>query len=312
MDPTSVSATSAMTVPLVTVGMPVRNCERHIGQAIESVLAQSVADLELIVSDNASTDATPDIVHRFMQRDARIRYQRFEVNRGVSANWNAVALAGRGRYFKWLAASDEMAPNLLEKCLPVLQTRPDVVLVFGLTRWLDADGESLEVCNKDFAVLADRPAERFGQVARNLSINNQINAGVIRMDALRRTRLLGRFPTDDLVLMAELALIGKIVLLPDELFRRRTGADVSTPNRTALQTALHHDPRASRPNRFLSLRRQAARYAACWRAPLPLSERLCAALEATGLLVEAWQRRQSHALAWLTRAGQATKDSSAP
>jgi glycosyltransferase involved in cell wall biosynthesis len=311
MAPTSTSATAATTVPLVTVGIPVRNGERHIAQAIESVLAQSVVDLELIVSDNASTDATPDIVHRYMQRDARIRYQRLEVNQGVSANWNAVALAGRGRYFKWLAASDEMAPDLLEKCLAVLQARPDVVLAFGLTRWLDADGNSLELCDKDFAVLADNAAERFGQVARNLSINNQINAGVIRMDALRQTGLLGRVPTDDLVLMAELALIGKIVLLPDELFRRRTGADVSTPNRSALQTALHHNPRASRPNRFLPLRRQAARYAACWRAPLPLRERLSAASEATGLLVEAWQRRQSRWLAWLTRAGPATKDRSA-
>jgi glycosyltransferase involved in cell wall biosynthesis len=303
------SSGAGSSAPLVTIGMPVRNCERHIGQAIESVLAQTVGDLELIVSDNASTDSTAAIVNRYMERDARIRYQRFEVNRGVSANWNAVALAARGYFFKWQAGSDEMAPDLLEKCLPVLQTRPDVVLVFGHTRWLDGDGKLLDICDKDFAVLADSPAARFGQVARNLSINNQINAGLIRTDALRQTRLLSRFPTDDLVLMAELALMGKIVLLPQVLFHRRTGAEVSTPNRTALQTALHHDPRASRPNRFLAFRRQAARYAACWRAPLPLGERLCAALEATGLLVEAWQRRQSRALGWLSmRAGRVTKD----
>jgi glycosyltransferase involved in cell wall biosynthesis len=309
MASTSANATAATTVPLVTVGMPVRNCERHIEQAIESVLAQSVGDFELVVSDNASTDTTPDIVRRYMARDARIRYQRFEVNQGVSPNWNAVVLAGRGRYFKWLAGSDEMAPDLLEKCLSVLQTRPDVVLAFGLTRWLDEGGQCLELCDKDFAVLSESPAARFGQVARNLSVNNQINASVIRMDALRQTRLLGRFPTDDLVLMAELALIGKFVLLPHELLRRRTGADVSSPNRTALQTAVHHDPRAARPNRFLPLRRQAARYAACWRAPLPLGERLSATLEATDLVVEAWQRRQRRALAWLTRAGRAAKDS---
>lgn len=259
MSATLVAPSARPTEPLVTVGMPVRNCARHIAQAIESVLAQSLGDFELIVSDNASTDATPSIVQRYMQRDARIRYQRFEVNQGVSPNWNAVALAARGRYFKWQAGNDEMAPDLLEECVRVLQTQPDVVLVFGRTRWMDADGQLLEVCDKDFSVLGSNPAERFGQVARDLSINNQINAGVIRMDALRQTRLLGKFPTDDLVLMAELALLGKIVLLPHELFRRRTGADVSTPNRTALQTALHHNPRACRPERLLPLRRQAAR-----------------------------------------------------
>lgn len=296
----SMRSTGGASEPLVTVGMPVRNCERHLAQAIESVLAQSLSDFELIVSDNASTDATSSIVRRYMQRDARIRYQRFDVNQGVSPNWNAVALAARGRYFKWQAGTDAMAPDLLEECVGVLRTRPDVVLAFARTRWMGDDGELLETCDKDFAVLGDSPAQRFAQVARDLSINNQINAGVIRMDALRHTRLLGKFPTDDLVLMAELALLGKIVLLPQELFHRRTGADVSTPNRTPLQTALHHNPRASRASRFLPVRRQAARYAACWRSPLPLRERLRALLAASALLIVAWQRRQDRALAWLS------------
>jgi hypothetical protein len=113
------------------------------------------------------------------------------------------------------------------------------------------------------------------------------------------------------VLMAEIALIGKFVLLPTELFRRRAGAEFSTPDRSPLQIALHNDPQATRAPRFLTMRRQAARYAACWRAPLPPGERLYAALEATGLLIEAWQRRQGRALARLSmRAGQLPKDGS--
>jgi len=304
MGATSDNVVSGASEPLVSVGLPVRNGARHLAQAIDSVLAQSVDDLELIVSDNASTDATPDIVRHYMQRDSRIRYLRFEVNRGASANWNAVAQQARGRYFKWLAASDEMAPALLARCIGVLQARPDVVLVFARTRWMDADGQSLELCDKDFAVIADTPAERFAQQARDLSINNQINAGVIRMHALRRTRLLANYPSDDLVLMAELALQGKIVLLPQELFRRRTGAEVSTPDRTPLQSARHYNPRAKRPPRLLSWRRQAGRYAACWRSPLPLHERLRALLAASGLVYEAWQRRQRRARDWLVQLGR--------
>jgi len=309
----SESTTVSSIEPMVTVGMPVRNCERYLAQAIDSVLAQSLSAFELIVSDNASTDTTPSIVKHYMQRDARIRYQSFDSNQGVSANWNAVVLAGRGRYFKWLAGSDEMAPDLLEQCVRTLETQPDVVLAYGRTRWIDAEGRSLDVCDKDFAVLGDSPAQRFGQQARDLSINNQINAGVIRLDALRQTRLLGRFPTDDLVLMAELALRGKILLLPQVLFRRRSGAEVSTPNRMPLQTALHHNPHATRPIRFLSLRRQAARYAACWHAPLSLGERLRALLVATGLLVVAWRRRQACALGWLsTRPGAGSRNAAPP
>ena len=304
MGATSDNATTCAPEPLVTVGMPVRNGARDLAQAIESVFAQTLRDLELIVSDNASTDATPDIVRHYMQRDPRIRYRRFEVNCGASANWNAVAQGARGRYFKWLAASDEMAPDLLARCVGVLEARSDVVLAFGRTRWMDPDGRPLQLCDKDFAVTADSPAERFAQQARDLSINNQINAGVIRMEALCRTRLLANYPSDDLVLMAELALQGKIVLLPQELFRRRSGAEVSTPDRTPLQSALHYNPLAKRPRRFLSWRRQAGRYAACWRSPLPLRERLRALLAASGLLCEAWQRRQRRAVDWLLQVGR--------
>lgn len=296
----SVDSKADIAAPLVTVGMPVRNCERHLAQAIDSVLAQSLNHFELIVSDNASTDGTPAIVQRYARLDARVHYRRLEVNQGVSANWNAVVMAARGRYFKWLAGSDEMAPNLLEACVRTLETRPDVVLAFARTQWMDDEGRLLDVCDKDFAVLGHTPAERFAQVARDLSINNQINASVIRTDALRQTRLLGRFPTDDLVLMAELALLGKFVLLPEVMFRRRVGAEVSTPNRSPLQTARHHNPQAKRPTRLLSVRRQMARYAACWHAPLALPDRLRALLAATGLLVAAWRRRQARALAWLT------------
>lgn len=296
----SVDSASDAAGPLVTVGMPVYNCERHLSQAIDSVLAQSLTDFELIVSDNASTDATASIVQRYMQRDSRIRYQRFDENQGAPANWNAVALAARGRYLKWLAGTDEMAPNLLEECVRTLETRPDVVLVFGRTRWMDDQGRSLDVCDRDFAVLGDSPAERFGQQARDLSVNNQFNAGVIRADALRKTRLLDTFPTADLVLMAELALHGNLVLLPQVLFRRRIGAEFFTPDRTPLQTARFHNPHANRPVKFLSWRRQMARYAACWRAPLSLQDRWCALLTATRLLGVAWRRRQARVLAWLS------------
>lgn len=252
--------------PLVTVGLPVHNGERHIARAIESVLAQSLGDFELIVSDNASTDGTAGIVHGLMQRDPRIRYRRFEANRGISRNWSVVVREARGRFFKWLSASDLMAPGLLQRCVDVLNARPDVVLAYGSTRWIDSSGRPLALCESDFAALGARPSERFLQVARDLSINNLVTAGVIRTEALRRTRLMGNYPSSDLVLMAELALQGRFVLLPEELYRRRTGADVSTPERAPLEVARMYDPHAARPRRLVALRRQAGRYAACLRA----------------------------------------------
>ena len=288
--------------PLVSIGMPVHNAGRHIGRAIESVLAQTIADFELIISDNASTDGTAAIVQRYLQRDGRIRYRRFETNQGVARNWNAVMRVARGPYFKWLGGSDEMAPELLQRCVQVLRERADVVLVFGRTRWIGDDGTPQELCEGDFAVPDATPAARFGRVVDALSTNNPINAGLIRTSALRRTRLLGNYPSSDLVLMAELALHGPFELLPQELFRRRRGPNVSTPDRTPLQVAQMYWPGTARPHRLLRWRRQAARYAACLRAPLPWPERIGALVAATGVLHRAWLRNRDRACRWLSRA----------
>ena len=254
------------------------------------MLAHKWQNLEIIVSDNASSDGTAAIVQRYMQRDARIRYRRHDTNRGVAVNWNTVARAARGEYFKWLAAADVMEPTLLERCARVLQQRPDVVMVYGRTRWIDEDGLALGLAEGDFALASARPHRRFAYQAAHLGVNNQINAGLFRTAALRRTPLMANYPSSDLVFMAEIALQGRIVLLPDELFRRRSGSDVSTPQRTPLQIERMYNPHATRPRRFVRLRRHAGRYAACLRAPLALRERLLALGAATQLALRGWQR----------------------
>lgn len=276
--------------PLITVGIPLYNAARYVAQALDSVLAQSWPNLEIIVSDNASTDDTARIVHGYMQRDDRIRYRRFDHNRGVAANWNAVVRDAHGVYFKWLAGNDVMLPTLLERCAAVLQQRDDAVLVYGRTRWIDEDGAPLALCVGDFPVTAERPHRRFAHVAAQLAVNNQINAGLIRTDALRHTRLMGSYPAGDLVLMAELALQGKVVLLPDELFRRRAGPELSTPERTPLQIERMYNPHARRPRRFQRLRKHAGRYAACLRAPISERDRLLALGVETQLALQGWQR----------------------
>src|SRR5437667_3511518 len=85
-------------VPAVSVCIPAYRGAAHIGEAIESVLAQSFADFELVVVDDASRDDTAAVVARY--RDPRIRFLRNERNAGVQANWNRCLELARGRYFK--------------------------------------------------------------------------------------------------------------------------------------------------------------------------------------------------------------------
>ena len=95
-----------MTPKLVSIGMPVFNGEPYLAQALDSLLAQSFADFELIISDNASTDRTQEICESRRQRDPRIRYFRQPVNQGPASNFNFVLRQATGKYFMWAAHDD--------------------------------------------------------------------------------------------------------------------------------------------------------------------------------------------------------------
>src|SRR6185312_14478503 len=106
---------SAAKVPLVSVGLPVFNGETFLEDAIRSVLAQKLDDLELILCDNASNDRTAEICRDYEARDPRIHYFRNPRNLGAAANYNLAFTRARGRYFKWLAHDDRMLPSFLSK-----------------------------------------------------------------------------------------------------------------------------------------------------------------------------------------------------
>lgn len=92
--------------PMVSVGMPVYNGERFIREAMESLLTQSFADFELIISDNASTDTTELICRNYAAQDSRIRYVRQQENIGALPNFQFVLNEARGEFFMWAACDD--------------------------------------------------------------------------------------------------------------------------------------------------------------------------------------------------------------
>jgi glycosyltransferase involved in cell wall biosynthesis len=100
--------------PRVSIGLPVYNGERFLAQAIESVLAQTFSDFELVICDNASTDGTRDIAEAYAARDERIFYHPGLQNQGAARNYNRAFSLSHGEYFKWLAADDMIEPRYLE------------------------------------------------------------------------------------------------------------------------------------------------------------------------------------------------------
>ncbi len=128
--------------PLVSVVVPVYNCERFLAQAITSVLGQSFEDFELIVVDDGSTDGTPSVLREFAASDNRVRPIRTE-NRGFPLACNLGTELARGRYIAHLDADDVACPGRLEAQVDFLETDRDYVLV----------GTNLNVINESGCVL---------------------------------------------------------------------------------------------------------------------------------------------------------------
>jgi glycosyltransferase involved in cell wall biosynthesis len=148
------------TLPAVTVGVPVYNSERFLAETLRSILAQTYTDFELVISDNASTDRTGAICEEFARADSRIHYVRRPQNIGLPRNYNSLVGLARGRYFKWSSSNDLTQPRFLAACVPTLDARRDVVLVYPRTRLFDrASGETSDH-EENIDVHADHPVER--------------------------------------------------------------------------------------------------------------------------------------------------------
>jgi glycosyltransferase involved in cell wall biosynthesis len=205
--------------PHVSIGMPVFNGEKYLKEALNSILAQTHRDFELIISDNASTDRTQQICREYATKDSRIRYYRNEINIGAPKNFNRVFELSSSEYFKWASSDDMHAPTYLQKCVSILETDPSIILCHSKTGRIDKHGRL--VGNYDRKGMASinswKPHERFGVF---LSKRNPCWAlfGVTRASILKDTPLQESYIGADRNLAAEIALRGRMYEIPEYLF----------------------------------------------------------------------------------------------
>jgi len=266
-------------VPRISVGMPVYNSAPYLRRSIESVLGQTVADLELVISDNASTDGSEQICREYAATDPRLRYARNAQNIGATENYNTVFHRSRAPYFKWASASDLCEPTLLERCGAVLDARPDVVLCYPRTRLFDETAGTTTDYVDDLDLQQDDPVARLVACQERLRLNNAMN-GVVRRAALARTALMKPFLSSDCSMLVELTLHGKFVEVPEYLFYRRMEPRTATKLKSTEEIGRHWDPRSPAPLRMVGWKMACQYYGAVWRAPLGLAQRarLCAHL----------------------------------
>jgi glycosyltransferase involved in cell wall biosynthesis len=270
--------------PLVSIGMPVYNGERFVRQALKSILVQDYGNFELIISDNASTDATSKICQRYADQDTRIHYVRNETNLGACPNHKRVFEMARGDYFKWAAHDDECLPTFLSRCMSVFRGAPQsVVLVYPQSLIIDQEGRMIEEYRASIEAKASRPHRRLANVVSNVVLGTPLY-GVMRANALRQTRLIDAFLSSDYVLFAELAMLGEIWEIPELLLRKRFHPDRSfVAHQTVQDYEAWLDPRCHRRVRVLSpCHKLAFEYVrSAWHLPLgPYQRMMCSA---TGL-----------------------------
>lgn len=209
--------------PLVSIGLPVYNGERFLAAAIDSLLGQSYRNLELVISDNASTDGTPEICRRYAGLDDRVRYSRLPENIGGVPNANRVFTLATGTYFMWAADDDVWLPTYVEGCVRVLESDPSVVLVCSEMAIIDEAGAIQRRMNIPHTADSARPSERMREFTATTAMSDAVY-GVARAATVRQTPLYELHPGHDKIYLAELALRGRFVRIPECLYMRREHA----------------------------------------------------------------------------------------
>jgi glycosyltransferase involved in cell wall biosynthesis len=197
----------------VTIGIPVYNGENYLEEAVDSVLSQSYADLELVIVDNASEDKTDEICQDYSVRDQRVRYFRNSSNLGAAPNYNKVFSYARGKYFKWLAHDDRLLPSYVETTVAALDEHPEVVLCNTIVDYIGPTGEPLGTYKTPLSEAGVQdPAMRFA--AMILPSHTCVDFfGMIRRSAMEGSILHQSFSGADKAFLAQMALRGRMLQL---------------------------------------------------------------------------------------------------
>ena len=275
-DPEADTAAEPSEAPRVSVGLIVYNGERYLESAIETLLAQTYTDFELIISDNGSTDGTERIARETVERDSRVRYARSDVNRGVSWNLNNVVHLARGTYFMWAGHDDIHGPEFIARCVAALEADPEVVYAYGTTYLMDGDGHVFGREANHFNLASRSPNKRFWE--QLIVKGGQNFYGMIPLATLRSIAPHGSTPWAERVMYAELSLRGRFVVVPGHLFYWRRHPDqltASWDSRATFTAALNPDrPKWRLTTPALMVEYVAGYVGAINRSPLGFGERL--------------------------------------
>lgn len=125
----------------ISVLMPVYNAEKYVGQAIESILEQTFKNFELIIIDDASTDASYNVIQKYAKKDKRIKVFKNTHNQGIGANRNRLVKLASGKYIAWQDADDISLPTRLAKQYQFMENNPQVGICGAWIQFFNEEGD---------------------------------------------------------------------------------------------------------------------------------------------------------------------------
>ncbi len=209
---------------LVSIGIPTYNRAGQLGRAIESALAQDYADVEVVISDNASTDGTQALCEEFRRRDSRIRYIRQGTNIGMAGNHVEVFRHARGEFYMVLGDDDWIDPSYVSTCVRALCAEPGFAAVCGKP-FLYQSGHPLAegvITNLLQRSGGERVLAYYREVFDNVPFY-----GVSRRELLATVPPMRNTMAGDWLYIASLAFVGKIKTMETTAVYKSVGAGAS-------------------------------------------------------------------------------------
>lgn len=210
--------------PLVSVGIPTYNRSHLIKRSINSLINQDYDNIEIVISDNASTDETPLICQEFCQQYEIIKYIRQPTNYGPTRNFREVLDHAAGEFFMWLADDDYLDSNYISKCVHFLQENPDYSLAAGRTFYFRENNEQ-DLSEKEFIFEGER-MELWQEkgTERVKAYYQQVTDNGVFYGLYRRNQLLtvpiNNTMGGDWLFIASIAFLGKIKTLESVFLKR--------------------------------------------------------------------------------------------
>src|SRR5579859_868727 len=210
--------------PLVSIGIPTYNGEKRIASTINSILSQYYPNLEIIISDNCSTDNTESVCARINKDHPLIRYYRQKENIGIIRNFEFVLEKASGDFFMWVADDDWLESFTLKKYVDFLTSHPDYSLVSGEIRYWSGDNHIFD--ERDFSIEHDtgrvRVVRYYTKVKHGASFY-----GLMPMEVARKIVLQNRLG-EDWHFVAKVAYLGKIKMLNSIGYHKRLNGSSKT------------------------------------------------------------------------------------